>query len=116
MVCKDTPGFIVNHLLVPYLMESIRLVENDVASVEDVDTAMKLGAGYPMGPFELLDLVGLDTVKCIFDGWRALEPNNPNFNPSYLLDSLVGNGNLGKKTKQGFYDYSMEKKEHSSKL
>lgn len=61
--CKDTPGFIVNRLLVPYLFEAIRLVERGDASMEDVDTAMKLGAGYPMGPFTLADLVGLDTCK-----------------------------------------------------
>uniref|UniRef100_A0A5F9C6K5 3-hydroxyacyl-CoA dehydrogenase n=1 Tax=Oryctolagus cuniculus TaxID=9986 RepID=A0A5F9C6K5_RABIT len=66
--CKDTPGFIVNRLLVPYLMEAIRLYERGDASKEDIDTAMKLGAGYPMGPFELLDYVGLDTTKFIIDG------------------------------------------------
>ncbi|KAH9492794.1 hypothetical protein Btru_024730 [Bulinus truncatus] len=65
--CKDTPGFIVNRLLVPYMVEAIRLVERGDASPRDVDTAMKLGAGYPMGPFELLDYVGLDTVKFIID-------------------------------------------------
>ncbi|KAK1791926.1 hypothetical protein P4O66_013907 [Electrophorus voltai] len=66
--CKDTPGFIVNRLLVPYLMEAIRLHERGHGSKEDIDVAMKLGAGYPMGPFELLDYVGLDTCKFIIDG------------------------------------------------
>ncbi|KAG8540684.1 hypothetical protein GDO81_018792 [Engystomops pustulosus] len=66
--CKDTPGFVVNRLLVPYLMESVRLHERGHASKEDIDIAMKLGAGYPMGPFELLDYVGLDTSKYIIDG------------------------------------------------
>ncbi|XP_053108483.1 hydroxyacyl-coenzyme A dehydrogenase, mitochondrial isoform X2 [Hemicordylus capensis] len=65
--CKDTPGFIVNSLLVPYLMEAVRLFERGDASKEDIDVAMKLGAGYPMGPFELLDYVGLDTTKFIID-------------------------------------------------
>uniref|UniRef100_A0A0M3HFU2 3HCDH domain-containing protein n=1 Tax=Ascaris lumbricoides TaxID=6252 RepID=A0A0M3HFU2_ASCLU len=64
---KDTPGFIVNRLLVPYLFEAIRLLERDDAKMADIDTAMKLGAGYPMGPFELADYVGLDTCKFILD-------------------------------------------------
>ncbi|MBN3303135.1 HCDH protein, partial [Amia calva] len=66
--CKDTPGFLVNRLLVPYMVEAIRLHERDHGSKEDIDLAMKLGAGYPMGPFELLDYVGLDTSKFIIDG------------------------------------------------
>ncbi|KAE8630493.1 hypothetical protein XENTR_v10000841 [Xenopus tropicalis] len=103
--CKDTPGFIVNRLLVPYLMESVRLYERGHASKEDIDVAMKLGAGYPMGPFELLDYVGLDTSKYIIDGWHALEPNNPLFAPSELLDKLVAEKKLGKKTGEGFYKY-----------
>ncbi|VDN38589.1 unnamed protein product [Gongylonema pulchrum] len=65
---QDTPGFIVNRLLIPYLTEAIRMFERGDASPEDIDTAMKLGAGYPMGPFELLDYVGLDTTKFIQDG------------------------------------------------
>uniref|UniRef100_A0A9J8CA91 3-hydroxyacyl-CoA dehydrogenase n=1 Tax=Cyprinus carpio carpio TaxID=630221 RepID=A0A9J8CA91_CYPCA len=66
--CKDTPGFIVNRLLVPYMLEAVRLHERGHGSKEDIDVAMKLGAGYPMGPFELLDYVGLDTSKFIIDG------------------------------------------------
>lgn len=66
--CKDTPGFIVNRLLVPYMMEAIRMAERGDATPEDIDTAMKLGAGYPMGPFELADYVGLDTTKFIVEG------------------------------------------------
>uniref|UniRef100_A0A8C2TDY2 Hydroxyacyl-coenzyme A dehydrogenase, mitochondrial n=1 Tax=Coturnix japonica TaxID=93934 RepID=A0A8C2TDY2_COTJA len=103
--CKDTPGFIVNRLLVPYMMEAVRLFERGDASKEDIDVAMKLGAGYPMGPFELLDYVGLDTSKYIIDGWHALEPNNPLFQPSPLLDKLVEEKKLGKKTGEGFYKY-----------
>ncbi|XP_014448635.1 hydroxyacyl-coenzyme A dehydrogenase, mitochondrial [Tupaia chinensis] len=76
--CKDTPGFIVNRLLVPYLLEAIRLYERGDASKEDIDTAMKLGAGYPMGPFELVDYVGLDTTKFILDG-RGWRPRGPSF-------------------------------------
>nr|XP_028599774.1 hydroxyacyl-coenzyme A dehydrogenase, mitochondrial [Podarcis muralis] len=103
--CKDTPGFIVNRLLVPYLMEAVRLFERGDAAKEDIDVAMKLGAGYPMGPFELLDYVGLDTSKYIIDGWHLLEPDNPLFAPSPLLDKLVEEKKLGKKTGEGFYKY-----------
>ncbi|XP_006272955.1 hydroxyacyl-coenzyme A dehydrogenase, mitochondrial [Alligator mississippiensis] len=103
--CKDTPGFIVNRLLVPYLMEAVRLYERGDASKEDIDIAMKLGAGYPMGPFELLDYVGLDTSKYIIDGWYMSEPDNPLFAPSPLLNKLVEEKKLGKKTGEGFYKY-----------
>ncbi|XP_043926997.1 hydroxyacyl-coenzyme A dehydrogenase, mitochondrial [Protopterus annectens] len=104
--CKDTPGFIVNRLLVPYMMEAIRLHEQGHGSKEDIDVAMKLGAGYPMGPFELVDYVGLDTTKFIIDGWHELEPNNPLFAPSEMLNKLVESGKLGKKTGEGFYKYN----------
>ncbi|XP_054875907.1 hydroxyacyl-coenzyme A dehydrogenase, mitochondrial isoform X2 [Poeciliopsis prolifica] len=103
--CKDTPGFIVNRLLVPYMMEALRLHERGHGSIEDIDTAMKLGAGYPMGPFELSDYVGLDTMKFIIDGWSEKEPDNPIFAPSELLNKLVAQGKLGKKTAEGFYKY-----------
>ncbi|XP_048366076.1 hydroxyacyl-coenzyme A dehydrogenase, mitochondrial [Sphaerodactylus townsendi] len=103
--CKDTPGFIVNRLLVPYLMEAVRLFERGDASKEDIDVAMKLGASYPMGPFELLDYVGLDTSKFIMDGWHSLEPDNPLYAPSALLDKLVEEKKLGRKTGEGFYKY-----------
>jgi len=103
--CKDTPGFIVNRLLVPNLMEAIRMVERGDASPKDVDVAMKLGAGYPMGPFELADYVGLDTTKFIIDGWHAKYPNETLFNPSEALNKLVAEGKLGKKTGEGFYKY-----------
>ncbi|XP_015666179.1 hydroxyacyl-coenzyme A dehydrogenase, mitochondrial isoform X1 [Protobothrops mucrosquamatus] len=103
--CKDTPGFVVNRLLVPYLMEAVRLFERGDASKEDIDIAMKLGASYPMGPFELLDYVGLDTSKFIMDGWHSLEPDNPLFAPSQLLNQLVEEKKLGRKTGEGFYKY-----------
>ncbi|XP_055152764.1 hydroxyacyl-coenzyme A dehydrogenase, mitochondrial isoform X1 [Symphalangus syndactylus] len=120
--CKDTPGFIVNRLLVPYLMEAIRLYERDSqmcgdsnsglgfslkgdASKEDIDTAMKLGAGYPMGPFELLDYVGLDTTKFIVDGWHEMDAENPLHQPSPSLNKLVAENKFGKKTGEGFYKY-----------
>uniref|UniRef100_A0A2I3G2Q5 3-hydroxyacyl-CoA dehydrogenase n=1 Tax=Nomascus leucogenys TaxID=61853 RepID=A0A2I3G2Q5_NOMLE len=103
--CKDTPGFIVNRLLVPYLMEAIRLYERGDASKEDIDTAMKLGAGYPMGPFELLDYVGLDTTKFIVDGWHEMDAENPLHQPSPSLNKLVAENKFGKKTGEGFYKY-----------
>ncbi|KAG9297770.1 hypothetical protein G9A89_011285 [Geosiphon pyriformis] len=96
VTCKDTPGFIVNRLLVPYLMEAIRIVERNEATPQDVDTAMKLGAGMPMGPFELSDFIGLDTLNSIVDGWRKEGKIDKNLvAPSKLLDDLVKTGLLG---------------------
>jgi len=105
VVCGDTPGFIVNRLLVPYMMEAIRLYERGDASTEDIDVAMKLGAGYPMGPFQLIDYVGLDTTKFIMDGWHQLMPEDPLFQPSASLNELVSNGKFGRKNGEGYYNY-----------
>jgi len=107
--CHDTPGFIVNRLLIPYMMEAIRFVERGDVTPEDVDTAMKLGAGYPMGPFQLADYVGLDTTKFIIDGWHEKDIDNPLFKPSPELDRLVSQGKFGKKSGEGFYKYTSEK-------
>lgn len=107
--CKDTPGFIVNRLLVPYMMEAIRMAERGDASPEDIDTAMKLGAGYPMGPFELADYVGLDTTKFIVEGWHRSGKGlkgDPLVAPSKKLSDLVASGKLGRKSGAGFYDYT----------
>ncbi|TRY71796.1 hypothetical protein TCAL_01055 [Tigriopus californicus] len=103
--CQDTPGFIVNRILVPTMMEAVRMVERGDASTRDVDTAMKLGAGHPMGPFELADYVGLDTVKFILDGWHAKYPDQPLFKPSDMLNQLVDSGKFGIKSGEGFYKY-----------
>ncbi|KAB0379212.1 hypothetical protein FD755_006996 [Muntiacus reevesi] len=89
VACKDIPGFIMNHLLVPYLIEAVRLYERGDMSKEDVNTAMKLGPGYPMGPFECLDYVRLDTTKFILDGWHEMDSKNPLFQPSPSLNKLV---------------------------
>ncbi|KIS71191.1 putative short chain 3-hydroxyacyl-CoA dehydrogenase [Mycosarcoma maydis] len=112
VACIDSPGFIVNRLLVPYMLEAIRLVERGEATAKDVDIAMKLGAGYPMGPFELADLVGLDTLSHIAKGWRETrvktgEINADAVSESKLLEDLVKQGKLGKKSgeKGGFYEY-----------
>lgn len=105
IVCKDTPGFVVNRLLVPLLAEAIRMAERGDATPRDIDTAMKLGAGYPMGPFELADYVGHDTTKFIIDGWHKKFPDNPLFKPVDALNKLVEEGKLGVKTGEGFYNY-----------
>ncbi|WWC91740.1 uncharacterized protein L201_006687 [Kwoniella dendrophila CBS 6074] len=110
VTCNDTPGFIVNRLLVPYLLESIRMVERGDATPEDIDTAMELGAGYPMGPFKLLDFVGLDTTSYISQGWRdkaeAGQISKELVQPIELLDKLVKEGKLGRKSGEGFYKVS----------
>ncbi|OBZ89447.1 Hydroxyacyl-coenzyme A dehydrogenase, mitochondrial [Choanephora cucurbitarum] len=109
VACKDTPGFIVNRLLVPYMMEAFRIVDRGEASIPDIDTAMKLGAGMPMGPLELADLVGLDTMKSIVDGWadkKALDPSITQ--PSPTLEELCAKGDFGRKSGKGFYDYSKQ--------
>lgn len=103
--CKDTPGFVVNRLLVPYLMEAVRMLERGDASAADIDTAMKLGAGHPMGPFELSDYIGNDTNKFIMDGWSERFPEETLFRQSDLLNSLVEKGLLGRKTGEGFHKY-----------
>jgi len=103
--CTDTPGFVVNRLLVPYLTEAIRLKERQVASTEDIDVAMKLGAGHPMGPLQLCDFIGLDTIKFILDGWSKQFPDDKVFKPIAVLDELVAEGKLGKKSGEGFYKY-----------
>ncbi|XP_050664813.1 hydroxyacyl-coenzyme A dehydrogenase, mitochondrial-like [Leptidea sinapis] len=105
ITCKDTPGFVVNRLLVPYMAEALRLLERGDASARDIDIAMKLGAGYPMGPIELADYVGLDTTKFILDGWHKKYPEQPLFNPIPILDKHVAEGKLGLKTGEGFYKY-----------
>jgi 3-hydroxybutyryl-CoA dehydrogenase len=101
---KDSTAFIVNRLLVPYLLDAIRLYESGLASLEDLDTAMKLGCGYPMGPFTLLDLVGLDT--CMFVAEVMFEEfREPRYAPPPLLKRMVMAGQLGRKSGRGFYDY-----------
>jgi 3-hydroxybutyryl-CoA dehydrogenase len=108
ITCKDTPGFVVNRLLVPYMLDAARLLEQGVASAEDIDTAMKLGAGMPMGPFELMDFTGVEIaylVGEIFHGYTK----ESRFAPPGLLRNMVKAGYLGRKTGKGFHDYSEKK-------
>jgi 3-hydroxybutyryl-CoA dehydrogenase len=102
---KDQAGFVVNALLFPYLNNAVRLLEQGVASKEGIDAAMKGGCGFPMGPFALLDLVGLDTSVAILDALYD-EFRDPNYATVPLLRRMVTSGQLGRKTKRGFYDYS----------
>lgn len=102
---QDRAGFIVNALLFPYLNNAVRLLENGTASRDDIDTAMKGGCGFPMGPLALLDLVGLDTSVAILDALYE-EFRDPSYAPVPRLRRMVAAGHLGRKTGLGFYDYS----------
>jgi 3-hydroxybutyryl-CoA dehydrogenase len=105
VLAQDTPGFIVNRLLVPYLLYAIRMYESGLASRDDIDESMKLGCGYPMGPLTLLDFVGIDTTyyiaEIMFDEFK-----DPMMAPPPLLKRMVLAGHLGRKSGRGFYDYS----------
>jgi 3-hydroxybutyryl-CoA dehydrogenase len=105
VAAKDNSGFIVNLLLVPYLLDAIRALENGVASIQDIDNAMKLGCGYPMGPLTLLDFVGNDTTykiaEIMFDEYREQR-----YAPPPLLKRMVMAGLYGRKSGKGFYDYA----------
>lgn len=104
---KDTSGFIVNRLLVPYMLDAIRCLEQGLASIEDIDKSMQLGTGYPMGPFVLADFVGIDTLyriaEIMFEEFREAR-----FAPPPLLKRMVTMGYFGRKSKRGFYDYAGE--------
>jgi 3-hydroxybutyryl-CoA dehydrogenase len=102
---KDSSGFVVNLLLIPYMLDAINAVEANVASVEDIDKGMQLGAGHPMGPFTLLDFVGLDTVYKIAEIMFA-EYRDRRYAPPPLLKRMVLAGMLGRKSGKGFYDYA----------
>jgi 3-hydroxybutyryl-CoA dehydrogenase len=105
IVCKDNSGFVVNLLLVPYMMDAIRALEQGVATIEDIDKGMRLGTGYPMGPFTLSDFVGLDTLDKIggimFEEYREKRYASPP-----LLKRMISLGYFGRKSGKGFYDYS----------
>ncbi|MDW8064659.1 MAG: 3-hydroxybutyryl-CoA dehydrogenase [Anaerolineae bacterium] len=104
VLSKDRPGFIVNRLLIPYLLDAIRLLEEGVATMEDIDTAIKLGLNHPMGPFALMDFVGLDTLLFIADAMFE-EFKDPRYAAPPLLRRMVAAGWLGRKSGRGFYIY-----------
>ncbi len=107
ITAKDNSGFVVNLLLVPYMLDAIRQLERGVASIADIDTAMTLGCGYPMGPFILCDFVGIDTLykisEIMFEEYRE-----ERYAPPPLLKRIVSMGRFGRKTGKGFYDWSGE--------
>jgi 3-hydroxybutyryl-CoA dehydrogenase len=105
--CKDTPGFVVNRILIPMMIDAARVFESGVASAEDIDTAMKLGANLPMGPLELMDFTGVDIAyhvgNVLFEYTRE-----PRFSPPTIMRKMVKAGHLGRKTGKGFYDYEQK--------
>ena len=104
VICRESPGFIVNRILIPMINEAVELLDRGVASREDIDQAMKLGANHPMGPLELADFVGIDIVLAIMDVLYS-ETGDPKYRPSLMLKRLVRAGKLGRKSGEGFYQY-----------
>ena len=108
--CRDTPGFVVNRLLVPYMVQAIQMLDRGDATKEDVDSAMQLGCGHPMGPITLTDYVGLDTTLSILEGWTERYPDEPAFAIPEGLRAKVAQGKLGRKTGEGYYKWEGDKK------
>ncbi len=108
--CKDTPGFVVNRLLVPYMSQALLMLDRGDATKEDIDTAMQFGCGHPMGPLTLTDYVGLDTTLSILEGWVDRYPDEPAFVIPKILQTKVAEGKLGRKTGEGFYKWDGDKK------
>ena len=108
IISKDSPGFISNRILMPMINEAIETLRQNVAGVEDIDSVMCLGMAHPMGPLKLADLIGLDVCKAILEVLRD-EFNDKKYDPSPLLIKMVNEGKLGRKTKQGFYNYNKNK-------
>lgn len=108
--CKDTPGFIVNRLLVPSLAQALLMLERGDATKEDIDLSMQLGAGHPMGPITLADYVGLDTCLSILEGWVDQHPQEAAFVVPTILREKVQQGHFGRKTGQGFYQWKGNKR------
>ena len=105
VLVKDSPGFIVNRLVTPQIVNAIRLLESGIATKEDIDTAMKMGANFPMGPFELIDLIGVD-IHTINSDALTSELGDLKYRPHELVRKMVRAGHLGRKTGRGFYDYT----------
>eukprot|EP00557_Chaetoceros_sp_GSL56_P011493 CAMPEP_0176486384 /NCGR_PEP_ID=MMETSP0200_2-20121128/5539_1 /TAXON_ID=947934 /ORGANISM="Chaetoceros sp., Strain GSL56" /LENGTH=317 /DNA_ID=CAMNT_0017883081 /DNA_START=71 /DNA_END=1024 /DNA_ORIENTATION=+ len=110
VTCGDTPGFIVNRLLVPSLMQAMLMVDRGDASVNDIDLSLQLGAGHPMGPLHLADYIGLDTCLFIVKGWTEKYPDEPSFVLPKCLKKMVEDGNLGRKSGKGFYYWDGDKR------
>jgi 3-hydroxyacyl-CoA dehydrogenase len=108
--CGDTPGFIVNRLLVPSLMQAMLMVDRRDATVADIDVSLQLGAGHPMGPLHLADYIGLDTCYYIVKGWVEKYPDEPAFVLPDCLKALVEAGHFGRKSGQGFYKWDGDKR------
>jgi 3-hydroxybutyryl-CoA dehydrogenase len=104
-VKKDTPGFIVNRVMMPQFLEAIRIVEEGIATPQDIDTAVTLGLNYPMGPFTLMDFTGIDISMFVADYFYN-ESKDPKWNPPQTVKAIVRAGRLGKKTGAGWYDYN----------
>jgi len=104
VIARDTPGFIVNYLLIPYLLDATRMLEAGIATKEDIDTGINLGLNHPMGPLTLSDLVGIDTILFIAEAMYD-EFKDPKYAPPPLMRKMVTAGWLGRKTGKGFYQY-----------
>ncbi|CAL8069198.1 unnamed protein product [Orchesella dallaii] len=107
VACKDTPGFIVNRLNLPYFINAVKMYERGEADMRDIDLAMKLGAGYPFGPFELADHIGLDIMYDIIQGWQARFPNQEAFVCPPTINRLYKEGKFGRKSGEGFFKYNI---------
>mmetsp|Transcript_17800 Transcript_17800/g.29750 ORF Transcript_17800/g.29750 Transcript_17800/m.29750 type:complete len:326 (+) Transcript_17800:42-1019(+) len=107
--CSDTPGFIVNRLLIPYLAQAMKMVDRNVATVPDIDLSMQLGAGHPMGPLHLADYVGLDTCFNALEGWVKDYPGDTDFFVPEVLKEKVAKGEFGRKSGKGFYHWDGDK-------
>ena len=103
---KDTPGFIVNRVMIPHFIEAIKIVEEGIASIEDVDTAVKNGLNYPMGPFELMDLTGIDVAYFVMEYFYKELNKESKWSAPMLMKNIIRAGKLGRKTRGGWYDYS----------
>ena len=108
--CGDTPGFVVNRLLVPYMVQALLMLDRGDATAADIDAAMQLGCGHPMGPITLTDYVGLDTTLSIIEGWCERYPDEPTFQIPESLRRLVAEGKTGRKTGEGYFRWEGDKR------